>query len=237
MKFLICIITYKASFRVKEIIKEMPFDYLAKFNYKILFSDDSSNDNTIDHIIEIKNTNKNIIVNLNKKNLGYGGNIKKCLKYAYNKKFTHAIMVHGDNQYSSKYLKTMINNIILHKYTFVCGTRMKKKNSALKGNMPLYKFLGNIFLTKCFNILFGTNFTDCHTGYWAYNLKKINKNWFKDFNNGFLFDLDVRLKLTKNNLSIKEIPIKTRYGTERSSFHFKYALNFFIKIIFYKIFF
>ena len=67
MKILIFIITYKASFRVNNILKEMPFNYLKKFNYKILLSDDCSNDDTKDFIIKIKNKykNKNIITNFN----------------------------------------------------------------------------------------------------------------------------------------------------------------------------
>ena len=145
-------------------------------------------------------------------------------------------MLHGDNQYSAKYLKKMIENIAKHNFAAVSGTRMKNKKSALKGGMPLYKFIGNIFLTKCFNFIYRTNFTDCHTGYWLYNLNKINKNILKKCNNGFLFDLDMRLKLITNNLCIKEIPIITHYGDERSSFHLNYALMFFIKIFYYKIF-
>ena len=236
MKILIFIITYKASFRVIEIMRDMPFKYLKKFKYKILFSDDCSNDETVNYIKEIENKNRNIIVNFNKKNIGYGANIKKCLDYAYKNKFTHAAMVHGDNQYSAKYLKKMIENITKHNYAAVSGTRMKNKKSALKGGMPLYKFIGNIFLTKCFNFIYRTNFTDCHTGYWLYDLNKINKNILQKCNNGFLFDLDIRLKLTTNNLCIKEIPIITRYGDERSSFHLNYAVMFFLKIFYYKIF-
>ena len=57
----------------------------------------------------------------------------------------------------------------------VSGSRMVKKINAIKGKMPLYKFIGNIILSKFFNLLYGTSFTDCHTGYWTYNLKKIDK--------------------------------------------------------------
>lgn len=238
MKILIFIITYKASFRVNNILKEMPFNYLKKFNYKILLSDDCSNDDTKDFIIKIKNKykNKNIITNFNSQNLGYGGNIKKCMSYAYKNKFDYAAMVHGDNQYSSKYLKKMIDTIIKNDYAAVSGSRMKIKKSALNGGMPLYKFIGNIFLTKFFNFFHATNFTDCHTGYWVYNLRKIKFDWINKFSSGFLFDLDIRLKLLKKKLSIKEIFIITRYGSERSSIHLNYAIFFFIKTLIGKIF-
>ena len=101
--------------------------------------------------------------------------------------------------------------------------------SAIKGKMPFYKFIGNIFLTGLFNFLNGTNFTDCHTGYWAYNLRSINKNIFKNLDDNFCFDIDLRLKLLSEKKEIKEIPIKTFYGTERSSVHLVYAVRFFQK--------
>ena len=233
MKILLFIVTYKASYRVRKVINEIPFSYFKKFNYKILISDDSSNDNTIKHMNNIKKKNKKVQLNFNKKNIGYGANIKKCLNYAYKKKYDYAAMIHGDNQYSSKYLKQMFKIILNSSYAAITGSRMKKKDNAIKGGMPIYKFIGNIFLTKVFNFFNNSNFTDCHTGYWVYDLKKIQKKWLKTFDNGFLFDLDMRKKILKNNYRIKEIPIVTRYGNERSSTHFNYAIRFFFKSIFY----
>ncbi len=232
MKILLFIVTYKASYRVRKVINEIPFSYFKKFNYKILISDDSSNDNTIKHMNNIKKKNKRVQLNFNKKNIGYGANIKKCLNYAYQKKYNYAAMIHGDNQYSSKYLKQMFRIILNSNCAAITGSRMKKKDNAIKGGMPIYKFIGNIFLTKVFNFFNNSNFTDCHTGYWVYDLKKIQKKWLKNFDNGFLFDLDMRKKILKNNYKIKEIPIVTRYGNERSSTHLNYAIRFFFKSIF-----
>ena len=232
MKILLFIVTYKASYRVRKVINEIPFSYFKKFNYKVLISDDSSNDNTINYMNNIKKKNKKVKLNFNKKNIGYGANIKKCLNYAYQKKYNYAAMIHGDNQYSSKYLKQMFKIILETNYAAITGSRMKNKNNAIKGGMPFYKFIGNIFLTKIFNLFNNSNFTDCHTGYCVYDLKKIQKNWLKNFDNGFLFDLDMRKKILENNYEIKEIPIVTRYGNERSSTHLNYAIRFFFKSIF-----
>ena len=232
MKILLFIVTYKASYRVRKVINEIPFSYFKKFNYKVLISDDSSNDNTIKYMNNIKKKNKRVKLNFNKKNIGYGANIKKCLNYAYQKKYNYAAMIHGDNQYSSKYLKQMFKIILETNYAAITGSRMKNKNNAIKGGMPFYKFIGNIFLTKIFNLFNNSNFTDCHTGYWVYDLNKIQKNWLKNFDNGFLFDLDMRKKILKSNYKIKEIPIVTRYGNERSSTHLNYAIRFFFKSIF-----
>lgn len=237
-KILIFIITYKASFRVLHVVRKIPFKYLKNKEYKILISDDDSRDNTIEFIKKIKKRYKSkIIVNLNKSNMGYGNHIKKCINYAYKNKYTYAVMIHGDNQYDPKYSSIMIEKLIKSKnISATVGSRMKKKINALKGQMPFYKFIGNIFLTSIFNFLFKTKFTDCHTGYWGYNLKKIDKKIFYKLDNGFCFDIDLRLRLINLGYQIKEIPINTYYGSERSSFHFIYAIRFFWKTITFKIF-
>ena len=237
-KILIFIITYKASYRVIDLIKKIPINYLKKHDFHLYISDDFSNDDTVAHINKIKKIfKKKLTINVNNKNLGYGGNIKKCINFAFKKKIDYAVMLHGDNQYNPKYIKDMIK-ILIHRseVSAVSGSRMANKISALKGNMPFYKFLGNIFLTKVYNFIYRTNFTDCHTGYWAYNLKKIKKNYFVKSDNNFCFDIDMRLILTKEKLIIKEVPINTFYGNERSSVHLIYAIRFFFKTLKYKLF-
>ena len=147
-KILIFIITYKASFRVLDVFKKLPYKYLKQHQYTIYASDDASKDDTISFLKKLKQkNNKKIVINENVKNIGYGGNIKKCIKYAYKNNFDYAVMVHGDNQYNPKYIKKMLRILIKnHKNAAVSGSRMYKKIDALKGKMPIYKFLGNIFL-------------------------------------------------------------------------------------------
>jgi hypothetical protein len=140
-------------------------------------------------------------------------------------------MVHGDGQYHPKYILSIIKKLEQNDSAAVCGSRMINKKNALKGNMPFYKFVGNIFLTKLFNVIYSTNFTDCHTGYWIYNFKYIKKNTLLSLTNTFNFDNQMRINLIKNKLEIKEIPIKTIYGNERSSMHIIYALKFFFETI------
>ena len=199
-KILIFIITYKASYRVKKVVQKIPLEYFKNKNYKILISDDDSRADTLEY-------NKKI-----KKNIGYGANIKKCINYAYKNNYSHAVMIHGDNQYNPKYAAIMLEKLFQNrKLAATAGSRMTKKINALKGRMPLYKFIGNIFLTGIFNLLYGTKFADCHTGYWAYNLKLIKKDVFKNLDNSFCFDIDLRLQLVSNKKLIKEIPIETFY--------------------------
>ena len=237
-KILIFIITYKASYRVKKVVQKIPFRYFKNKNFKIYISDDDSKDDTINYIKQIKKKYKSkVLANFNKKNVGYGANIKKCINYAYKNRFSYAVMIHGDNQYDPKYSSIMIENLIKSKnLNATVGSRMTNKMNAINGKMPFYKFIGNIFLTGIFNFLNDTKFTDCHTGYWAYNLKLIDKETFKNLDNNFCFDIDLRLKLISEKKKIREIPIKTFYGTERSSVHLIYAIRFFLKTITFKLF-
>ena len=237
-KILIFIITYKASYLVEKVAQKIPFGYLKNKNYKIYISDDDSKDDTINYIGEIKKKYQSkVIVNYIKKNVGYGANIKQCINYAYKNNYTHAVMIHGDNQYNPKYIAIMLENLFRNRnLSATVGSRMTKKINALRGKMPIYKFVGNIFLTGIFNLLYGTKFADCHTGYWAYNLRLIKKKDFQNLDNGFCFDIDLRLQLVSEKKLIKEIPIETFYGSERSSIHFIYAVRFFLKTIIFKIF-
>ena len=231
-KILIFIITYKASYRLKKIFNLIEFKKLKNYNLKILISDDNSKDDTIEIAKEIYKKNRSLVIlKNNKKRLNYGGNIKSCLNYALKNNFDYAVMVHGDGQYHPKYILPIIKKLEQNNSAAVCGSRMINKKNALKGNMPLYKFIGNIFLTKLFNIIYSTNYTDCHTGYWIYNLQYLNKKKLFSLTNTFNFDNQMRISLTKNKLEIKEIPIKTIYGSERSSVHLIYALKFFFETI------
>ena len=191
-KRLVFIITYKASKKIQDIFKKI--SKLKEFkNYDIYISDDNSPDDTVSYLKNIKN--KNIKISLNKKNLGYGGNIKKCIRYAIKKKYSQAIMIHGDDQYHVKYVKKMIKILIKNDVAAVTGSRMKIKKGALKGKMPIYKFIGNLVLTYMFNLIFKTSFTDCHTGLWGYNLKKIKKINLNEIDSGYNFDSQLRIKI------------------------------------------
>ena len=102
-----------------------------------------------------------------------------CGNYSLKNKFDYAVMIHGDNQYNPKYITRMIKIFEKNKLAqAVVGSRLLKgiKNSVAK-NMPFYKFIGNIILTKIQNFLLGTKLSEFHSGYRSYKidaLKKIN---------------------------------------------------------------
>ena len=235
-KILIFIITYQASYRLKKVFDSIELKKLKNYKIKILISDDNSKDDTLEVAKKIYKKNKSLVIlKNNKKRLNYGGNIKLCINYAIKNNYNYAIMVHGDGQYHPKFILPIIKKLEQNDIAAVCGSRMIQKKNTLKGKMPLYKFIGNIFLTKFFNIVFSTNFTDCHTGLWIYNLKYVNKNVISSLTDTYNFDNQMRINLIKKKLEIKEIPILTIYGNERSSFHLMYAIKFFFETILKKI--
>ena len=148
-KILIFIITYEASFRLKKVFDLIKFKKLKNYEIKILISEDNSGDDTLKIAKQIKEKNKSIVfLKDNKKRLNYGGNIKSCLDYALKNNFHYALMVHGDGQYHLKYILPIIKKLEKFDCAAVCGSRMMIKKNAINGNMPFYKFVGNIFLTK-----------------------------------------------------------------------------------------
>ena len=224
-KILIFIVSYNSSFRILNIINKLKKIDLSKDSYNILISDDFSTDDTTKYIKKIKYSKKIKII-LNKKNLGYGGNIKQCLKYALSKKYHYAIMIHGDDQYDVKYIPYISKNLKDQDVHIVTGSRMLNKGGALNGKMPIYKFIGNIILTKFYNFIFSTKFSDCHTGLWGYNLSIFKRIKISCIDEGYNFDNHLRIMASNRKMQIKEIPIKTFYRTETSSIHIMYSFNF-----------
>ena len=232
-KILIFIITYKASFRLLDVFNRIPFKKLKNYKVNVFISDDKSGDDTAQYAHKIKSKNKNIKLNFNRKNRGYGGNIKICLKYALKNKFDYAVMIHGDNQYNPKYIPEMIKILEKKRCTkAVTGSRLlKSMKYPTKGNMPIYKLVGNIILTKFVNLLLKENFTDAHTGFWTYRIKNLKDKFYLLTTDGFNFDQQLRFQYIFKKQKISEIPVDTRYGDERSQLHFVYAARFFFETI------
>ena len=141
-------------------------------------------------------------------------------------------MIHGDGQFNPRYIPDLLLKLEDNKVSAATGSRILSGiNTVRSGGMPLYKMAGNILLTKLFNFLLNKKFTDAHTGLWAYNLNFLKNRKFNLLTNSFNFDQEFRFKNVLNNNLIKEIPIQTKYGDERSQLHIKYAVKFFLNCI------
>lgn len=226
-KFLIFIPAYNVENELYSVFKRIPKKIFVNRNVKILIINDNSTDHTNKIILKIKNNFQfPIYFHKSKKNLGYGGVQKFAFKYAIKKKFDFVIMLHGDGQYRPESLPQIIKAYNNEKNDAVFGSRMMSYKSALKGGMPFYKFLGNIFLTFVQNLILGSNMSEFHSGYRSYKVSKLKKIKFKQKSNYYHFDTEMVIEFLNKKFKILEIPQPTFYGDEVS--HLKsipYGLN------------
>jgi len=228
-KILIFIPAYNVEKKITKVLNKIPKIVFNKYNTKILVIEDNSSDKTlsvIKKVIKKKGDKIKIYLIVNKKNKGYGGVQKIAFNYAIKKNFKYVIMLHGDNQYPANKILLLIKPLLTNKYDAVFGSRMINSINALKGGMPVYKYLANIALTFFQNLVLSSNLSEFHSGYRSYKISSLKKIKFKSNTNDFHFDTEIIIQFLKNNLKIKEIAMSTHYGDEIS--HLKsipYGLN------------
>ena len=234
-RILIFIPAYNVETKIVSVIKRIPKYIFKHYSIKILIIEDHSIDNTLKVIkkfIQIKPIKINIYLIVNKKNLGYGGVQKIAFKYAIKNNFEYIVMLHGDGQYLPEKISNLIKPLITNKYDAVFGSRMMHAFGALKGGMPIYKYLGNIILTFFQNLILSSNISEFHSGYRSYRVSSLKKIKFKDNTNYFNFDTEIIIQFLKRKFIIKEITIPTHYGDEVS--HLKsipYGVNIILSTI------
>ena len=147
-------------------------------------------------------------------NLGYGGNQKAGYQMAIEHGLDIIVLLHGDGQYAPECLADIVAPLERGEGDVVMGSRMMVKGAARKGGMPLYMYVGNRILTSIENRLLGTELTEFHSGYRAYNVKALESIPFHDNSDGFHFDTQIIIQLVDAGKRIVEVPIPTYYGDE-----------------------
>src|SRR5215471_7189593 len=163
-KLLIFVIAYYAETTLRRVLERIPRSIFEHYNCEVLVVDDGSEDRTFaigrdykEHHPEIKMT-----VLRNEYNQGYGGNQKVGYTYAVTEGFDFVAMVHGDGQYAPEELPKLLAPLRDDEADAVFGSRMMSRFGALKGGMPLYKYVGNKILTTVQNGLLGTKLSEFH---------------------------------------------------------------------------
>ena len=239
-KILIFIPAYNVEKSILHVLKRIPENLFNEHFISILIIEDFSKDKT-KYVIEeyIKKNSKNNSIHLikNEKNHGYGGVQKIAYKYALKNNFDYVIMLHGDGQYAPEKIPEFISNLLSSNADAVFGSRMINSKDALKGGMPMYKFIGNKVLTFIQNLIIGSKISEFHSGYRSYKVEVLKKINFEKNTDYFHFDSEIIIQMLKLNYVIKEIPMPTFYGNEVS--HLKsipYGINVLISTIKYKFF-
>jgi glycosyltransferase involved in cell wall biosynthesis len=211
---------YNAEATLKKTLEEIPMDLVDD----IILCDDASKDNTVKLARELGI--KHVIEHV--KNKGYGGNQKSLYNKALELNADIIIMLHPDYQYTPKLIPTMVNIIGEDLYHVVLGSRILGKG-ALKGGMPLYKYIANRFLTATQNILIRYKLSEYHTGYRAYDASVLRAINFNANSDDFVFDNQMLSQIIYKGIDIGEVTCPTKYFDEASSINFarstKYGLG------------
>lgn len=224
-KILILIVAYNAKLTIRPLLDRIPKQTLKEVD-EILVADDCSQDNTAEIALEYKKKYniKKIKVIRHSKNKGYGGNQKWGYNYAIKNNFDIVVMVHGDAQYPPEQILELIEPIKQKKAAFVFGSRIA--GNPIKGGMPIYKFIGNKFLTSLENIILRTNLSEFHSGFRAYSVHALKEIPFNKDSDDYHFDSEIITQLVITKKKISEIIIPTFYGKEKCNVNsIKYGLN------------
>ena len=214
-KFAVFIVAYNAGKTLRETIQRIPQEIYDIFEC-IYVIDDFSRDDTFEIAKLMINDARfrKLRVFRNPKNYGYGGNQKIGFRYAIEQQFDYVILLHGDGQYAPEFIPDLMWPVLFEGKNVVFGSRMIEKRDAIKGRMPLYKFIGNVILTKLENVILNTHMSEFHSGYRLYSTQVLSKIPFELNTDDFNFDTQIIIQCFSLGVDIHEIPIPTYYGDE-----------------------
>ncbi|MDO9289864.1 MAG: glycosyltransferase family 2 protein, partial [Thermodesulfovibrionales bacterium] len=198
-----------------------PFDIVDD----VLLVDDASSDKTVDMAKSL-----GIKTVIHPENMGYGGNQKTCYREALKLGADIVVMLHPDYQYTPKLIPAMAYLIESGEFDAVLGSRILS-GGALKGGMPLYKYVSNRLLTLIQNILLGQKLSEYHTGYRAFKREIIEKLPLEENSDDFVFDNQMLSQVIYFGYKIGEISCPAKYFPEASSINFRRSLVYGLSVL------
>ena len=211
----ILVVAYNAENTLRGVLHRIPEPIVRKIDEIFIF-DDASSDNTaaVGRACRDELPHAKISVFRNPVNLMYGGNQARGYIYAMEQNLDIVVLLHGDGQYAPEVMQDLLTPLEKGEAECVMGSRMMVKGAALKGNMPMYKYVGNKILTYMENKLIGTKLSEFHSGYRAYSVHALKNLPLGRLTYNWHFDTQIIIELLKKNFRIKEVPIPTYYGDE-----------------------
>lgn len=210
-RILVVLPAYNAEETLEQTYKEIPLDVVDE----VLLVDDYSVDSTVSLAKRL-----GIKTFLHDRNYGYGRNQKTCYEEALRHNADIVVMVHPDYQYTPKLITAMASMIAFNVYDIVLGSRIIG-GGALKGGMPVYKYIANRFLTAVENLLLGSKLSEFHTGYRAFSREVLENLPFQANSDNFVFDNEMLAQIIFFGYRIGEVSCPTKYFKEASSINFK----------------
>ena len=213
-KIVVIMPAYNAERTLEKTYKEIPFEFVDD----VVLVDDASQDRTSEIARKM-----GIHTVVHTENLGYGANQKTCYRTALALGADIVIMVHPDYQYTPKLLPAMASMIAYGEFDAVVASRILGIG-ALKGGMPLYKYIANRFLTLFENLLLGHKLSEYHTGYRAFSQEVLKKLPLERNSDDFVFDNQMLAQLIWFGYRIGEVSCPTKYSHDSSSINFRRSL-------------
>ncbi|MFH1791184.1 MAG: glycosyltransferase family 2 protein [Candidatus Omnitrophota bacterium] len=215
-KVIIVMPAYNAEKTLEKTYRDIPKQIVDE----VLVIDDSSRDKTVEVAGKL-----GLSVIVHEKNMGYGANQKTCYGEALRRGADIVIMLHPDYQYPPQLIVAMAGLIVSGMFDVVLGSRILG-GMALKGGMPLYKYISNRFLTLAENILIGQKLSEYHTGYRAFSREVLKKLPLLENSDDFIFDNQMLAQAAFFGFRIGEITAPSRYTKESSSIGFPRSVRY-----------
>lgn len=207
---------YNVAKTLEITFKDLKHDILDE----VILVDDASHDNTAELARSL-----GITTVVHEKNKGYGGNQKTCYKTALERGADVVIMVHPDYQYDPRLVVALAAMIVDGPYDAVIGSRILGGH-ALKGGMPLYKYVANRFLTFAENFLIGEKLSEYHTGYRAFSREVLEAIPMERNSDDFIFDNQMLAQIFMKKFLVGEVSVPTKYFPEASSINFRRSVTY-----------
>jgi glycosyltransferase involved in cell wall biosynthesis len=208
---------YNAARTIEQTVAELP-DIV---DIKILVDDGSSDDTAA------RANALGIQTFVHDRNYGYGRNQQTCYREALRARADIIVMVHPDYQYTPRLVTAMASMIAYDVHDIVLGSRILG-GGALKGGMPVYKYVANRFLTAFQNLFLGVKLSEYHTGYRAFDRRVLQELPLVENSDDFVFDNEMLAQAVMAGFRIGEVSCPTKYFKEASSINFcrstKYGL-------------
>ncbi len=207
------VISYNAEALIQDTLRRIPEEIWREVEVVYLV-DDCSMDETTRQAMDYPDPHGKLVVFRNRINRRYGGNQKFGYQYAIDRGLDAVVMLHGDGQYAPEMLPDMFRPLVEEDADLVIGSRMINRRDALKGGMPKYKFVANIFLTWIENLLSGLSVSEFHSGYRGYSTRFLKRIPLWENSDEWHFDTHILFQAKQADARIREFPIPTHYGDE-----------------------
>lgn len=214
-KIVVVIPAYKAAATLPDVLERIPAEVHEEI-HKILVVEDGGADIPRSTTPELLARYPKIEVLFHEHNKGYGAAQKTGYLRALELGADVAVLLHADGQYAPEIMAGLYAPLVSGQADIVLGSRMKNARNALKGGMPMYKWIANLCLTRLENVAYGMKLSEYHSGYMLYSRKALETIPFQKLSDTFHFDGEMLLMGGKHKLRIADLPIPTHYGDEES---------------------